>query len=403
MLNRWLSQLRRELFGTFDPAAPAPATTRLRRKSRRRTILDLERMEERVVPATLTQAMSYEKPNQTEFDLAVPAGDTVTITFVQTTNSDESGNAYVSITSSLGFSKPGSTSTTLPVQPLAPNATLNVFLANNSASPDTLTLGSPGFNTVDTGFSKVNIGANPTTDGSLPTSGTMPESDQNDSVTLNSLSLNSPPTTTTLNVSAGTINFPGATSVPFVGNLNVSDIGDGSWTFTTGNQVAWNSLGFKVGDTITANTTANEDLTGTFQNTNISGETLTATPVSGYNSSSPSYNDAVVVDQGQGVQVLANTISLNSVNSLTYQSTGMPYQGAVTINTAPSAGQPFAGDPYITGPDWAAYGYTPGEMISITFNSNNSNDSGYNNPFVVVGTVGDNLYLGNFTGQSAVH
>ncbi len=50
MLNRWLRQLRKQLFGTVDPA---PATTRLRRKSRRHTILDLECMEERLAPAVV--------------------------------------------------------------------------------------------------------------------------------------------------------------------------------------------------------------------------------------------------------------------------------------------------------------------------------------------------------------
>ena len=35
----------------------------------------------------------------------------------------------------------------------------------------------------------------------------------------------------------------------------------------------------------------------------------------------------------------------------------MPYLGTVTLNAGPPSGQPFAGDPYITGPDWGTYGY----------------------------------------------
>ena len=54
------------------------------------------------------------------------------------------------------------------------------------------------------------------------------------------------------------------------------------------------------------------------------------------------------------------------MNSLTFPSTGVPYLGAVTINAAPPAGQPFAGDSYITGPDWGAYGYEPGDEITIS-------------------------------------
>ena len=87
--------------------------------------------------------------------------------------------------------------------------------------------------------------------------------------------------------------------------------------------------------------------------------------------------------------VRANDMNLTSVNSLTFASTGVPYLGAITLNAAPPAGQPFAGDTYITGPDWGTYGYAPGDQITITGATNVSPTTDY----TVEAIVGDNLYL----------
>ena len=78
-----------------------------------------------------------------------------------------------------------------------------------------------------------------------------------------------------------------------------------------------------------------------------------------------SLNAATITVQS-GVQVIANTISLTSVNSLQLQTTGIPFLGNVTINAAPPAGQPYANDPYVTGPDWGVYGYQPGDTVTIS-------------------------------------
>src|SRR5579859_3424985 len=51
MLNRWLRQLRRNFFGSLDRAAPAPATTRIQRKSRSRYRPRFEELETRLAPA----------------------------------------------------------------------------------------------------------------------------------------------------------------------------------------------------------------------------------------------------------------------------------------------------------------------------------------------------------------
>ena len=80
------------------------------------------------------------------------------------------------------------------------------------------------------------------------------------------------------------------------------------------------------------------------------------------------------------------------MNSLTFASTGVPYLGNVKILDGPPSGQPFAGDPYITGPDWGTYGYAPGDTITIS--NAGSLSSGTPMPtYTVAAIVGQNLYL----------
>ncbi len=65
----------------------------------------------------------------------------------------------------------------------------------------------------------------------------------------------------------------------------------------------------------------------------------------------------------------ADDLTLQSVNSLTFRTTGVPYKGTMTIHAPIPTGQPFAGDAYITGPDWGAYGYAPGDQVTVTDSS----------------------------------
>ena len=67
MFNDWLRQLRRKFFGTHGLAAPA--TTRIRRKSGRRTILELECLENRLAP-TVTIGSTISSP-RTHTDTSV--------------------------------------------------------------------------------------------------------------------------------------------------------------------------------------------------------------------------------------------------------------------------------------------------------------------------------------------
>jgi hypothetical protein len=87
-------------------------------------------------------------------------------------------------------------------------------------------------------------------------------------------------------------------------------------------------------------------------------------------------------------QLIAPTMNLTSTNSLTFQSTGLTYIGALGINAAQPAGQPYAGDPSLTGPNWAAYGYAPGDLIDLFNIAGSDLHLG-----VIDGIVGDNLYL----------
>ena len=101
---------------------------------------------------------------------------------------------------------------------------------------------------------------------------------------------------------------------------------------------------------------------------------------------------ATTINFGAGAAVESDTASLTSVNSLTFASTGVPYLGSVSIHDAAPLGQPFAGDPYITGPDWGTYGYAPGDTITIS--NAGTLSSGTPMPtYTVDAIVGDNLYL----------
>jgi hypothetical protein len=94
--------------------------------------------------------------------------------------------------------------------------------------------------------------------------------------------------------------------------------------------------------------------------------TLDTTSISGsLNVSAGTINvDAGTSAPHQGVQ--AANVTLNSVNSLQMQPTAVPYLGNVTIHATPPAPQPYAGYPYLTGPDWGAYGYQPGDTVTIS-------------------------------------
>ena len=379
MLNRWLKQLRRELFGKLDPASLAPIR-RLSRKSRRRTLLKLECMEERLTPAPLSAPTVFTHNNTV--DVVVPAGEAVSIGYVPSYSTPSGGTAGNWFKLSYGgiYASSGNVSVeTIPLSNGGPN--LNVYLANEPNSPDSLTIGGWGN---DPDCSTVNIGAVPPSQSqSQPT--VLPGTDTNDTVTLNSLSAK-----TSISVSADTIDVIGAASVSYAGTMNISSVFDTTdYTITPTNQVSWSTLGFEVGETIRVNGTSDAGYNyGTFQVEKVSGDTLTVS------TTNLAYNITASLITGSVAAVpavlSAPTIDLKSVNSLTLQSTVTLYHGDVSIDAGAPSGQPFSGDPYITGPDWATYGYTPGDAIGLSGLSDNSGSTG---TFYVEGTLGDNMYL----------
>ena len=55
----------------------------------------------------------------------------------------------------------------------------------------------------------------------------------------------------------------------------------------------------------------------------------------------------------------SNSIALKSNDSLNFTTTGVTYLGSITVNPAAAAGQPYAGDQSLVGPDWGSLGYAP--------------------------------------------
>ncbi len=154
-----------------------------------------------------------------------------------------------------------------------------------------------------------------------------------------------------------------------VTNVGTTDFENGDYPFsTTGNLVVSNvgTINFQAGAVV--------DVGGT------GGLTASADTINFQESASKPYTEVNAT----------NSVNLTSANSLTFRSTGVPYLGSVTLNDGPPAGQPFAGDPYITGPDWGSYGYAPGDSIKIM--NAGALSSG---PYTVApgGIIGHNMYL----------
>ncbi len=310
-----------------------------------------------------------------EADLTIPAGETVTV-------APKPLQDGVFITSSAGFY--GSTATTLTLP--STTATLNVYLANDPNYPDTLTLGGWGSST---NITDLNVGANPAPDGLPPTPETPVVTDQNDSVTLNPLS------TTTLNVSADTLQLKGGGTTPASYSgwafIESTDTPGESYLLTSTisgifgpSGPAW-PAGFSPDENITISDPKLPEDDGTYTISSVSGDALYLKPgpppIFGF------LPEFVEVTVDPPTVEASDTADLTAVNGLDLLTTGVPYEGAVTINAAPSQGQPFAGDPYLTGPDWGTYFYAQNQDISFIDASGNAQFG------TIAAVVGDRLYL----------
>ena len=250
---------------------------------------------------------------------------------------------------------------------------------------------------------------------SLNISGPSGTTTNNDIVNLEGVSLSG-----SLTVSAGTLNLESAQS--FLGTVTVNTAAtttkyDPSFTgfqSITAAGVDFETLGFAPFNLIRfPNQTGLTDTYLVYDITTSAGgttdDTLVILDVNGQTLTDFSGNTLEITDNDQinsgNAETISNCVvapdavvsaldaSLTTGSSLTFLSTGVPYQGAVTISGPVPTGQPFAGDFYITGPNWAAYGYARGDLLTID-NASNSNASISNTAtFVVDQPVGDILYI----------
>ena len=208
-------------------------------------------------------------------------------------------------------------------------------------------------------------------------------------------SFSGPPTITT-----GSLYIAAANSAS---NLNVSH-GTNGWQFQlTGDTFGTLPTGFTqktTGSTYTVTTTKPMDNLyiggpGTSASSVVTNtaDTVNLGPFSLGDPSLIKVTGNLIVNAGtikfSGAVTAINLVSLTSVSSLTLPQTGVPYLGSVTVNAGPPSGQPFAGDPYVTGPDWGSYGYAVNDKITL----NNTNTKTAAGPYTVEAIVGDNMYL----------
>ena len=325
----------------------------------------------------------YSYNNDTnEADLTVPAGNILSVT----NNTDASAaDGSVVIRCSGGLTDQGTTQT-MPFEIPSNTATLNVYVANDANNAVMLTFGGWGSST---NITTVQIGANPTGPaGAPPAAGTMPGTDQNDTVILNALFTGA---TGKLNVSAQTIKFvgggPAITPLIYRDTVNIlsapQEPNQPIVTFIDPLVGSGPIQGFQPGDFITISSSTFPSDNGTFKVLNADSNFLIVEgQVARYVPS-----QSVTITLIPPLAMYSDTANLTSVNNLTLATAGVSYVGPLTINAAPATGLPFGGDPYLSGPEWGSYFYAAGQKISF----NDAKGNGQTG--TVVAVVGDNLYL----------
>ena len=105
-----------------------------------------------------------------------------------------------------------------------------------------------------------------------------------------------------------------------------------------------------------------------------------------------SFDHSMPIDPSNGTlskiaSLAADAVAFTSVSSINLNTTGLPFLGSITVNSAAGAGQPFAGDGSLVGPDWGSLGYAAGQSIQISLTGNTP-------PlYTVVDVIGDTLYI----------
>ncbi len=351
LLRQWFSSARRPL----DNKRRSSTT-------RAKGWLQLERLEDRLAPATFTD-------NGTTLNLVLNNPNT-NASIVSVINNggyfiDLTGDTW-SGTNTSGVS--GNGQPELAITPAGVAAfTSEISLVDANAAGDSVT-----FNDIGAG----NYANNFYIDLTNPAAGP---------ITFNGTTTFSGNHTLTASTTSA-ISFQGGASVPYQGTVMIGNTGLGEETISMPGGPGWAALGFAVGDSISV-TDPNSGTVSTCDIYYQTGNTLSVYHQSGASlTSGTEPNVTVVVNSAQ---VSASKALLLAGNSLTVQSTGVPYMGGVTINAAPQLKQPFAGEQYITGPDWGSYDYQPGDTITVS----NANGVSSSTDYTVASIAGDRLYL----------
>ena len=122
---------------------------------------------------------------------------------------------------------------------------------------------------------------------------------------------------------------------------------------------------------------------------------ISAKQISFTNNSVPTSNNSITTITAS---LAATSVSLQSVDSIALNTTGLPYLGSITVNGPAAAGQPFAGDGSLVGPDWGSLGYAAGQSIKISLTNN-----GAYTTYTVTDVIGDTLYITNASPVSGVY
>jgi hypothetical protein len=356
-MNRSLRQWLSKLFGKTTPANRP-------RRNNPKASLGFECLEDRLAPATFTD-------NGTTLNLVLNNANTnVAIIsagtgsgggyFFTLTNDTWSGTNDSNVT--------GSGTSILIVPPTGIAAFTNQISVVDAAPGDSVTFDNSGTLAYANNF---NINLSNAAAGPITFKGT---------TTFSSGTLTASTTSA--------INFQGGTSVPYQGTVTFTY---NSYSITMPSSgPGWAALGFAQNESVTIANAPNVASTSQYVVDSVAGDILTfaSAPLTSSPSSPPplSIADANVTVAVTSAQLTASTVSLTAGDGLTVQSTGVPYLGGVTINAAPQPFQPYAEEQYITGPDWASYGYEPGDIITLQ-------DSNGTNNYTVANIAGDNLYL----------
>ncbi len=366
LLRQWFSSARR------------PVNNKRRSSTARsKGWLQLERLEDRLVPAMVSDS------GTTILTLALDPGENLSIVSNGSTYTFSS-NLNFNLDSTRGGVANGSDFSAFGTTSLSLNASgISRYIAEISIT-DTTSTSSSASDTVTFNDSNANSYAN-NFNINLSNAAAGPSIIFNGTTTFKNPTTNLPDYTLTANTNSA-IDFQGGASVPYQGTVTIS--GEpllGSISMSNG--PGWAALGFAQRDTISV-TDPNSGTVNMCYISGVSGNTLDVTTTSGpgLTIATGEQNVTVAVNSAH---VSASSVNLTAGNSLAVQSTGVPYMGGVTINAAPQKGLPFAGEQYITGPDWGSYGYQPGDTITVSNASNVSSSTDY----TVANIVGDNLYL----------